>query len=49
MDKVKILGLGLGIAGAVVSLAQTVISDKQTDAKIAEKVAEAIGNSQKGE
>lgn len=48
MDKVKILGLGLGIAGAVVSLAQTVLSDKQQDAKIAEKVAEALNNA-KGE
>lgn len=45
MDKIKILGLGLGIAGAVVSLAQSAISDKQTDAKIAEKVAEALANS----
>lgn len=38
----KVLGIGAAVAGAGISLLANFVSEKQTDAKIAEKVAEAV-------
>lgn len=38
----KIAGIALSVVGAGVSLAMNVLDDKKLDAKVAEKVAEAL-------
>ena len=38
----KIAGIGLTLAGAAVSAASSFVEDKKLDAKVAEKVAEAL-------
>lgn len=40
---IKIIGIGATILGAVTSLVATWASEKQQEAAIAEKVAEAVG------
>lgn len=41
---VKIIGMVASAVGIVATLASNWANDKQTDAKIAEKVAEAVAN-----
>ena len=41
-DVIKWVGVGLSIAGALVSLASGLVSDKQLDIKIAKEVAKQI-------
>lgn len=38
----KIAGIALSVAGAGISLAMSALDDKKLDAKVAEKVAEAL-------
>lgn len=42
---IKGIGIGATLLGVVASLASNWVGEKQQDAKIAEKVAEAISNS----
>lgn len=46
---VKIIGLVASAVGVVATLASNWANEKQTDAKIAEKVAEAVANMTKKE
>ena len=46
---IKVIGIGASVVGAVATLIGNWAGEKQQDAKIAEKVAEAIANSTKGE
>ena len=41
---IKIVGLGASLLGAAASLVASWAGEKQQDAKIAEKVAEAVAN-----
>lgn len=41
-DVLKYVGVGLSIVGAMVSLASSLISEKQLDIKIAKEVAKQI-------
>ena len=41
-DVIKWVGVGLSVAGALVSLASGLVSDKQLDIKIAKEVAKQI-------
>ena len=43
-DVLKWVGVGLSVAGALVSLASGLVSDKQLDIKIAKEVAKQIKN-----
>ena len=43
-DVLKWIGVGLSIAGAIVSLASSLVSEKQLDIKIAKEVAKQIKN-----
>ena len=43
-DLLKYVGVGLSVAGAIVSLASGLVSDKQLDIKIAKEVAKQIKN-----
>ena len=43
-DVLKYVGVGLSIAGAIVSLASGLVSEKQLDIKIAKEVAKQIKN-----
>ena len=43
-DVLKYVGVGLSVAGAIVSLASGLVSDKQLDIKIAKEVAKQIKN-----
>ena len=40
----KWVGVGLSVAGAIISLASGLVSDKQLDIKIAKEVAKQIKN-----
>lgn len=42
MNKLKVLGIAASVIGAGVSLVSDYVSKKEVDAKIAEKVAEAV-------
>lgn len=46
---VKIIGFVATVVGMAATLASNWANEKQTDAKIAEKVTEAIANATKGE
>lgn len=46
---IKIIGIVASVGGAALSLLANWAGEKQQDAKIAEKVAEAITNATKGE
>lgn len=41
-DVLKWVGVGLSVAGAIVSLASSLVSEKQLDIKIAKEVAKQI-------
>jgi hypothetical protein len=41
---IKIASIGLSLIGAAVSVAAGFVEDKKLDAKVAEKVAEALNN-----
>lgn len=43
-DVLKWVGVGLSVAGAIVSLASSLVSEKQLDIKIAKEVAKQIKN-----
>ena len=43
-DVLKWVGVGLSVAGAIVSLASSLVSEKQLDIKIAKEVAKQIRN-----
>lgn len=43
-DVLKWVGVGLSVAGVIVSLASGLVSDKQLDIKIAKEVAKQIKN-----
>lgn len=43
-DVLKYVGVGLSVVGAMVSLASSLISEKQLDIKIAKEVAKQIKN-----
>ena len=43
-DVLKWVGVGLSVAGAIISLASGLVSDKQLDIKIAKEVAKQIKN-----
>ena len=43
-DVLRWVGVGLSVAGAIVSLASGLVSDKQLDIKIAKEVAKQIKN-----
>lgn len=43
-DVLKWVGVGLSVAGAIVSLASGLVSEKQLDIKIAKEVAKQIKN-----
>ena len=43
-DVLKYVGVGLSIVGAMVSLASSLVSEKQLDIKIAKEVAKQIIN-----
>lgn len=43
-DVLKYVGVGLSIVGAMVSLASSLVSEKQLDIKIAKEVAKQIKN-----
>ena len=47
MNKLKVVGLLASIVGAAATVVGNIVSDKQTDEKIAEKVAKALADSQK--
>lgn len=42
----KIASIGLSVVGAAVSVVAGIVADKQLDAKVADKVAEALNNAQ---
>lgn len=46
---IKVIGVVAAVGGAALSLLGGWASEKQQDAKIAEKVAEALANAEKGE
>lgn len=46
---IKVIGIAASVVGAVATLVGNWAGEKQQDAKIAEKVAEAIANSTNGE
>lgn len=43
-DVLKYVGVGLSVVGAIVSLASSLVSEKQLDIKIAKEVAKQIKN-----
>lgn len=43
-DVLKYVGVGLSVVGAMVSLASSLVSEKQLDIKIAKEVAKQIKN-----
>ena len=46
---IKVIGIGASLVGAVATLAGNWAGEKQQDAKIAEKVAEAVSKATKEE
>ena len=49
MKWIKIIGMVATVGGAALSLVGSWATEKQNDAKIAEKAAEAVANLMKGE